>query len=82
MRCIHEIKMQEPFCEDLVASHRDSSILNGTLVTEMPSNDMEQELWEKRRNKYEKNNLSWIDIKNHKVICNIKFNQCNRHRYF
>ncbi|XP_034184399.2 dynein axonemal assembly factor 3 isoform X1 [Osmia lignaria lignaria] len=68
MRCIHEIKTQEPFCEDLVASHRDSSILNGTLVTEMPSNDMEQELWERRRNKYKKNNLSWIDIKNHKVI--------------
>nr|XP_012150865.1 PREDICTED: dynein assembly factor 3, axonemal homolog isoform X2 [Megachile rotundata] len=68
MRSMHEIRTQEPFCEDLVASHRDSSILNGTLVSEMPSNEMEQELWKKKINKYKGNNLSWIDIKNHKVI--------------
>ncbi|XP_076171764.1 dynein axonemal assembly factor 3 isoform X2 [Ptiloglossa arizonensis] len=68
MRFIHEIRRKEPLCEDRIASHRDSSILNGTLVTEMPNNEMEQELWKRKRNKYGKDDLSWVDIENHKVI--------------
>ncbi|XP_053996440.1 dynein axonemal assembly factor 3 [Hylaeus anthracinus] len=68
MRSIHEIRTKEPLCDELIASHRDSSILNGTLMIEMPSNAMEQESWKRERNKYRKDDIPWIDIKNQKVI--------------
>ncbi|XP_076282506.1 dynein axonemal assembly factor 3 [Lasioglossum baleicum] len=68
MRCIHEIKTKEPLCEELFASHRDSSILNGTLVIDPPNNEMEQESWKRERTKQNKENISWIDIENHKVV--------------
>ncbi|XP_076238838.1 dynein axonemal assembly factor 3 isoform X2 [Calliopsis andreniformis] len=68
MRAIHEIKAREPLCEELIASHRDPSILNGVLITEMPDSEMEQESWKKERNKRKANNIPWINIENHKVI--------------
>lgn len=67
MKCIYEIITQKSICEETIAAHRDSSILNGTLVIETPNKEMEQELWEKGKNKY-KSNISWINIKNHKVL--------------
>lgn len=67
MRSIYEIRNQESICEEFIASHRDPSILNGTLVIETPNKEMEQESWEIGRNKYKKNNISWINIENHKV---------------
>lgn len=81
MRFIHEIRRKEPLCEDRIASHRDSSILNGTLVTEMPNNEMEQELWKRKRNKYGKDDLSWVDIENHKVLNNTKFNKYDKQAF-
>ncbi|XP_076635626.1 dynein axonemal assembly factor 3 isoform X1 [Colletes latitarsis] len=68
MRSIHEIRTKEPLCENCIASHRDSSILNGVLVTEMPDTEMEQESWKRGKNKYKRDEISWVDIKNHKVI--------------
>lgn len=65
--CVYEIKRQEPMCEDLVASHRDSSILNGTLVIETPNKEMEQESWKIEKNMNKRNNVSWTDVANHKV---------------
>ncbi|XP_015436119.1 PREDICTED: dynein assembly factor 3, axonemal [Dufourea novaeangliae] len=68
MRSIHEIKTREPLCDDVIGSHRDSSILNGTLVTEMPNNQIEQEIWKRETNKSKNDSVSWINIENHKVI--------------
>lgn len=76
MRVIHEIKTKEPLCEELIASHRDPSILNGTLITQMPDNEMEQESWKRERNKHKRNDMPWINIEDHKVSCNVKFIGC------
>lgn len=69
MRVIHEIKMKEPLCDDYVGAHRDSSILNGTIVTEMPDNQMEYESWTNtlKKSKLNKEKISWVDIPNQKV---------------
>ncbi|XP_026671842.1 dynein assembly factor 3, axonemal isoform X2 [Ceratina calcarata] len=68
MRSIHEIRTREPICEDLIASHRDSSLLNGTLVIESPGTEMEQESWKTKGNRHRKHKASWTDIENHKII--------------
>ncbi|KOC64332.1 Dynein assembly factor 3, axonemal like protein [Habropoda laboriosa] len=68
MCSIYAIRTKEPICKDLIGSHRDSCILNGTLVVETPNKEMEQESWKTKRNKYKKDDISWTDIKNHKVI--------------
>ncbi|XP_076683056.1 dynein axonemal assembly factor 3 isoform X2 [Andrena cerasifolii] len=68
MRVIHEIKTKEPLCEELIASHRDPSILNGTLITQMPDNEMEQESWKRERSKHKRNDMPWINIEEHKVV--------------
>lgn len=67
MKHMYEIRTGESICQELIASHRDSSILNGTLVIETPNKEMEQESWEKEKNKYKWNDISWINVKNHKV---------------
>lgn len=66
MRVIHEIRTKEPFCEELVAAHRDPSILNGIIITEMPSSEIEYESWTKY-DKYEKQSVPWISIPSTKV---------------
>ncbi|XP_076759970.1 dynein axonemal assembly factor 3 [Xylocopa sonorina] len=68
IRSIYAIRTREPISEDLIASHRDSSILNGTLITEMPNKGMEHETWPTKKQKCEGNRTSWIDVKNHKII--------------
>ncbi|PBC27609.1 dynein axonemal assembly factor 3 [Apis cerana] len=81
MRSIYEIRNQESICEEFIASHRDPSILNGTLVIETPNKEMEQESWEIGRNKYKKNNISWINIENHKIIFHpVTFLQTSKHK--
>ncbi|XP_017756805.1 PREDICTED: dynein assembly factor 3, axonemal [Eufriesea mexicana] len=67
IQSLYKIRTQKPICEKFIASHRDPSILNGTLVIEMPNKEMEQESWKTKGNKY-KNSLSWINIQNHKII--------------
>lgn len=62
MRSIYEIRNKEPMFEELCSAHRDSSILNGTIVTEMPSSEMEQESWTKDKFRIEKFDLDWIAI--------------------
>lgn len=58
--------MHELCPDDLTAAHRDKAILNGTLVTEMPDIDIEQESWVLK--KLEKRDFSsWIDISQAKV---------------
>ncbi|XP_015604868.1 dynein assembly factor 3, axonemal homolog [Cephus cinctus] len=45
LQVIHEIRTNEPLCCELVAAHRDPSILNGIIMTEMPDSEIEQESW-------------------------------------
>lgn len=66
MRAIHEIRTREPLCEELIAAHRDSSIYNGTLITQMPDTEMEQESWKRDRSK-RRTDIPWSNIDNHKV---------------
>lgn len=47
MRSIHEIKRKEPMCNEAAAAHRDSSLLNAIIITEMPDEKIENEIWEK-----------------------------------
>ncbi|XP_032690746.1 dynein assembly factor 3, axonemal homolog isoform X2 [Odontomachus brunneus] len=68
MRTIYEIKTKEPLCEDYIGAHRDPSILNGTIVTEMPDIEMELESWTNANDKTDKEKISWIEIPNHKII--------------
>ncbi|CAK9817991.1 Dynein axonemal assembly factor 3 [Anthophora quadrimaculata] len=68
MCSIYEIRTKQPIRKDLIGSHRDSSILNGTLVVETPNKEMEQESWKTKGYKYKKSDIFWADIKNHKVI--------------
>ncbi|XP_043271669.1 dynein axonemal assembly factor 3 [Venturia canescens] len=69
MRAIHEIRTNEPLCEDAIAAHRDSSILNGTLVTEMPDMEIEHESWILGNNiRLNKENIDWVDRLESKVI--------------
>ncbi|XP_014488377.1 PREDICTED: dynein assembly factor 3, axonemal homolog isoform X2 [Dinoponera quadriceps] len=68
MRTIHEIKMKKSLCEDYIGAHRDSSILNGPVVTEMPDNEMELESWINTDNKMDKEKISWVEVPNHKII--------------
>lgn len=69
MRAIHEIRTKEPLCDDYVGAHRDASILNGTLVCEMPDAEMENESWIDSQNKQQsdREKISWMEIPNHKV---------------
>lgn len=70
MRAIHEIRTKEPLCEDYVGAHRDASILNGIIITEMPDTEMENESWTKiedKPDKLAKEKITWMDIPNHKV---------------
>ena len=68
MRSIYEIRNQESICEEFIASHRDPSILNGTLVIETPNKEMEQESWEIGRNKYKKNNTNLYRSKVRSIV--------------
>lgn len=74
MRVIHEIRTKEPLCEDHVGAHRDASILNGIIVSQMPDIEMENELWidTEKKSKQDKK-ISWMEIPNHKV----RFVYCN-----
>lgn len=73
MRAIHEIRTKEPLCEDHVGAHRDASILNGIIVSQMPDIEMENESWINEE-KYKRNKkISWEEIPNHKV----RFVCCN-----
>ena len=62
MRAIFEIRNNEPMCEETFSAHRDSSILNGTIVTEMPSSEIERESWTGDKFRRQKVNLNWVDI--------------------
>ncbi|XP_043520135.1 dynein axonemal assembly factor 3 isoform X3 [Frieseomelitta varia] len=80
MKCMYEIMNQKSMCEEIIAAHRDSSILNGTLVIETPNKEMKQELWKKGKNKY-KSNISWKNVKNHKIIFHpITFLSTSKHK--
>ncbi|XP_012228949.2 dynein axonemal assembly factor 3 [Linepithema humile] len=70
MRAIHEIRTKEPLCEEYVGAHRDASILNGTIVCEMPDVEIENESWTNAENKskLDKERISWMEVPNHKVI--------------
>lgn len=69
MRAIHEIKMKEPLCKIYVGAHRDASILNGTIISDMPDIEMECESWtNSNKSKLNKEKISWVDIPRHKVI--------------
>lgn len=68
MRTIYEIKTKEPLCEDYIGAHRDPSILNGAIVTEMPDIEMELESWTNTNDKTDKEKISWTEIPNHKVF--------------
>lgn len=68
MRAIHEIRTSEPLCDDHIGAHRDVSILNGTIVNEMPVIDAETGSLESFDDEYESNKeISLIEIPNHKV---------------
>jgi len=69
MRAIHEIHTKEPLCEEYVGAHRDVSILNGTIVCEIPNVEIENESWINVENKFklDKEKISWMEISNHKV---------------
>ena len=63
MRAIYEIRKKEPMCEEIFAAHRDSSLLNGTIVTEMPSSEIEQESWAAGgKFRPQKIDLTWVDV--------------------
>ncbi|XP_011640069.1 dynein assembly factor 3, axonemal homolog isoform X2 [Pogonomyrmex barbatus] len=69
MRAIHEIKAKEPLCEDYVGAHRDASILNSIIVSQMPDIEMENESWIDVENKSKQNKkISWVEVPNHKII--------------
>lgn len=65
LRAIYEIRTKEPLCDEFVGAHRDSTILNGIIVTEMPENEMERETWNTAKRKEQ---ICWTDVENHKVI--------------
>ncbi|KAL0132598.1 hypothetical protein PUN28_000393 [Cardiocondyla obscurior] len=67
MRAIHEIRTKEPLCEDHVGAHRDTSILNGIIASEMPDIEMENDSWTGAKSKKDEK-ISWIEIPNHKII--------------
>lgn len=68
MRAIHEVRTREPLCEDHVGAHRDASILNGIIVSQMPDIEMENESWIniEEKSKQDKK-ISWVEVPNHKV---------------
>lgn len=70
MRVIHEIRTKEPLYEGHVGAHRDASILNGIIVSQMPDMEMENESWIDTREQDKK--ISWVEVPNHKVCftCN------------
>lgn len=72
MRAIHEIRTKEPLCEDHVGAHRDASILNGIIISQMPDIEMENESWTEKKSEHDKK-ISWMEIPNHKV----RFVYCN-----
>ncbi|XP_046735894.1 dynein axonemal assembly factor 3 [Diprion similis] len=69
MRAIHETRCNEPMCEDVVAAHRDPSLLNAVIITEIPNNDIEQETWS-TGDEYDrrKRKIVWKNIPDFKVI--------------
>ncbi|XP_011167798.1 dynein assembly factor 3, axonemal isoform X1 [Solenopsis invicta] len=66
MRVIHEIRTKEPLYEGHVGAHRDASILNGIIVSQMPDMEMENESWIDTREQDKK--ISWVEVPNHKII--------------
>ncbi|KMQ96301.1 dynein assembly factor axonemal-like protein [Lasius niger] len=68
MRAIYEIRTREPLCEDYVGAHRDTSILNGVIVNEMPDIEIENESWTSIGDKSDKEKISWVEVPNHKII--------------
>ncbi|KYM78616.1 UPF0470 protein C19orf51 [Atta colombica] len=69
MRAIYEIRTKEPLCEDHVGAHRDVSILNGIIVSEMPDIEMENESWISTEDKSKQDKkISWMEVPNHKII--------------
>lgn len=67
MRTIYEIKRKKSLCEDYIGAHRDPSILNSAIVTQMPDIEMEHESWTNTDDKTNKEKISWVEIPNHKV---------------
>lgn len=67
MRAIYEIRTREPLCDDYVGAHRDTSILNGVIVNEMPDIEIENESWTSIGDKSDKEKISWVEVPNHKV---------------
>ncbi|XP_066601851.1 dynein axonemal assembly factor 3 homolog [Prorops nasuta] len=71
MRAIHEAKLKEPLCDEFFAAHRDTSVINGIIVTDMPDAEIECEKWSMSDNKtlrQRKENISWTCISNTKVL--------------
>lgn len=61
MRTVYEIRNKEPMFDEIFAAHRDLSLLTGTIVTEMPPSDVEQETWTDDKFKFEAHNFDWIE---------------------
>lgn len=75
MRAIYEVRNNEPMCENIFAAHRDTSIINGTIVIEMPSSEIERESWTGDKFIREKIDLNWVDIPEIEVRFFFKFSQ-------
>ncbi|XP_033214505.1 dynein assembly factor 3, axonemal [Belonocnema kinseyi] len=68
MRAIFEIRNNEPMCEETYAAHRDTSIINGTIVIEMPSSEIERESWTGDKFRRHKVDLNWVDTPEIEII--------------
>ncbi|KAK0164445.1 hypothetical protein PV328_003074 [Microctonus aethiopoides] len=69
MKAIYQIKEKKECPEDIIAAHRDQSVLNGTLITEMPNIEIEQEPWVPTRERSDNSDdqFPWIDIQKTKI---------------
>ncbi|XP_020708141.2 dynein axonemal assembly factor 3 [Athalia rosae] len=69
MRAIHEIRTKEPMCDEAAAAHRDPSLLNAIIVTEIPDIEIEQEKWSADDFvKHRREQINWIDVPDFQVI--------------
>lgn len=68
MKSIYQIRSNEICPDNVFAAHRDSSILDGTLVSQILDSDAEQEPWKLDELLVKKNDMNpWIDLKNSMV---------------
>lgn len=69
MKALYQIRSKEICPDDVVAAHRDNSILNGTLVTQIPDSAAEQQPWKLEKSSKKNHEICpWIDVKNSKVF--------------